>query len=95
MPTKSQIDENEAEVFRFVGVSTIFILFVCRQLMMGLFQLLLSVSQSKSQVLLYRLDVNLLGTSSEAKVFYIYVFLYLFDFFTHIVIIPKKKLQST
>jgi len=90
MPTKSQIDENEAEVFRFVGVSTIFILFVCRQLMMGLFQLLLSVSQSKSQVLLYRLDVNLLGTSSEAKVFYIYVFFYLFDFFTHIVIIPTK-----
>ncbi|XP_053380746.1 tetratricopeptide repeat protein 28-like isoform X2 [Mercenaria mercenaria] len=38
-----------------------------RKLMTGLFQLLLSVSQSKSQVLLYRLDVNLLGNSSEAK----------------------------
>ncbi|XP_052790745.1 tetratricopeptide repeat protein 28-like isoform X2 [Mya arenaria] len=38
-----------------------------RQLMMAVFQLLLSVSQSKSQVLLYRLDVNLLGTSSDTK----------------------------
>ncbi|XP_052220078.1 tetratricopeptide repeat protein 28-like [Dreissena polymorpha] len=38
-----------------------------RQLMMALFQLLLSVSQSKSQVLLYRLDVNLLGTNSDLK----------------------------
>lgn len=38
-----------------------------RHFMMLLFQLLMSVSLSKSQVLLHRLDIDLLGATSESK----------------------------
>ena len=43
--------------------------FCFRQLLTAVLQFMLSVSAHKSQVLLYRLDVNLLGKSSASKVY--------------------------
>ena len=43
--------------------------FCFRQLLTAVLQFMLSVSAYKSQVLLYRLDVNLLGKSSASKVY--------------------------
>ena len=45
--------------------------------MTALFQFMLSVSQYKSQILLYRLDVNLLGSQTDSKVLYMYMYSFL------------------